>query len=352
MEKQVDQFKKDGITRLKRWRRNPVKNTLDKSLAFTYGDYDLVHNKWALSIYLWNRLILYKQSNIDLHFFYGKCNRPHSSLLMDSLKHTSTGLAGNIDPHWCRVWIYDYLFLNEKLHNVLYIDADAVLRASFTIKRFIKELLQFPEKALFKTKDKNEIKISKLKDRNALYIVGKSEYGEVDPNTGIMFWVKPSRKIFNLWKETYDGDKWDQNGLKKVMEKYPLTYHISPYRILWNHYSSVFKKSRDAMMVRGLFELGTSDYGEFSTFKTPLFVRRPLTMVLPIGHHAPPGSDAVRGGENDGDNKHRNVFYRLRHGDLRKHKILKWDDIKFKSVDENQDGGAAAGSVGVGQMGS
>ena len=238
------------------------------------------------------------------------------------------------------------------LHNVLYIDADAVLRASFTIKRFIKELLQFPEKALFKTKDKNEIKISKLKDRNALYIVGKSEYGEVDPNTGIMFWVKPSRKIFNLWKETYDGDKWDQNGLKKVMEKYPLTYHISPYRILWNHYSSVFKKSRDAMMVRGLFELGTSDYGEFSTFKTPLFVRRPLTMVLPIGHHAPPGSDAVRGGENDGDNKHRNVFYRLRHGDLRKHKILKWDDIKFKSVDENQDGGAAAGSVGVGQMGS
>ena len=133
--------------------------------------------------------------------------------------------------------------------------------------------------------------------------------------------VKPSRKIFNLWKETYDGDKWDQNGLKKVMEKYPLTYHISPYRILWNHYSSVFKKSRDAMMVRGLFELGTSDYGEFSTFKTPLFVRRPLTMVLPIGHHAPPRSDAVRGGENDGDNKHRNVFYRLRHGDLRKHKI-------------------------------
>ena len=32
--------------------------------------------------------------------------------------------------------------------------------------------------------------------------------------------------------------------------------------------------------------------------------------------------------------------------------VLKWDDIKFKPVDENQDGGAAAGSVGVGQMGS
>ena len=73
-------------------------------------------------------------------------------------------------------------------------------------------------------------------------------------------------------------------------------------------------------------------------------------MVIPIGHHAPPGTDAVRGGEHNGDNRHRNVFYRLRHGDLRKHKILKWDDIKFTPVDQNKDGGAAG--VGVGQMGT
>ena len=103
------------------------------------------------------------------------------------------------------------------------------------------------------------------------------------------------------------------------------------------------------MMLRGLFELATSDYGEFTAFKTPLFVRRPLSMVLPIGHHAPPGSDAVIGGESKDDNKHRNVFYRLRHGDLRKHKKIKLDDIKFKPVDESKDGRAAAGSVGVGQ---
>ena len=343
-------LKKDGVKRLKRWKRHPLKNTPEKSLAFTYGDYDLTKSVWVMPFFLWNRLILHKQSGIDLHLFYGQCNRPHSSLLMDTLKHTSTGLAGNIDPHWCRVWIYDYLFLDEQYHNVLYLDADAVLRASFSIERFVKELKQFPEKALFKTNDKEELKINKLKDREALYIVGKSEYGEVDPNTGVMFWVKPSRKVFKLWKATYDGDKWDQVGLKKVMETYPLTYHISPYRILWNHYSSVFKESRYAMMVRGLFELATSDFGERSALKRPLFVRRSLTMVIPIGHHAPPGTDAVRGGEHNGDNRHRNVFYRLRHGDLRKHKILKWDDIKFTPVDQNKDGGAAG--VGVGQMGT
>ena len=101
-------------------------------------------------------------------------------------------------------------------------------------------------------------------------------------------------------------------------------------------------------MVRGLFELATSDFGERSALKRPLFVRRSLTMVIPIGHHAPPGTDAVRGGENNGDNRHRNVFYRLRHGDHRKHKILKWDDIKFTPVDAKKDGGEAG--MGGGQM--
>ena len=74
-------------------------------------------------------------------------------------------------------------------------------------------------------------------------------------------------------------------------------------------------------------------------------------MVIPIGHHAPPGTDAVRGGENNGDNRHRNVFYRLRHGDHRKHKILKWDDIKFTPVDAKKDGGEAGMGGGQGWPG-
>ena len=46
------------------------------------------------------------------------------------------------------------------------------------------------------------------------------------------------------------------------------------------------------------------------------------------------------------------MFYRLRHGDLRKHKILKWDDIKFTPVDESKDGKLAGGVNGVGQLGT
>ena len=48
------------------------------------------------------------------------------------------------------------LFLDEKYHNVLYLDAN-VLRTSFSIERFVKELKQFPEKALFKTDEQRRV---------------------------------------------------------------------------------------------------------------------------------------------------------------------------------------------------
>ena len=58
-------------------------------------------------------------------------------------------------------------------------------------------------------------------------------------------------------------------------------------------------------------------------------------------HHTP-SPHAVRGGENKGDNS--TGMWRDLDTAIRKHKIFKWDDIKFTAVDAAADGG----QVGMG----
>jgi hypothetical protein len=317
-----------------------------KRLAFSYGNYDFKKHPWALPIFLWNRLVLWKSDKVDLRMYTGSCMRKQSSLLVVRSSKQSTGLSNTIDPHWCRVWVFDDLFTNG-YSTVLYIDADLVLRAFFSISGFLREARRFPEQTLFKTR-KDEMP-GRLLDRDVMYTAGKSENGEVEANTGLLLFSRPSRKIFTLWKENYGGGIWDQLGLKKVMEKFPMTYRISPYRSLWNHYSSTFKDTRDARILRGLFELATGDVGPVDRPESPLIVRRTQTLILPIGHHAGPWTQAVFG--KNGVNSHRKVFARLRHPELddREKHVWKLKDITFMPLPDEKGGGA---DVGVGQRGT
>ena len=285
----ADQRRPYRFTKKQQRRRKNALRT-GKRVAFTFANYNLREHPWALPVLLWNRMVLWRRERLDMRMYTGQCQRHVNTLIASrSSRSRSTGLSAHIDPHWCRVWIFDHLFLNEGFDVALYVDADLLLRLFYSTAAFIRETNRYPEQSQFKTRKNQMPAPASLLDRDVLHIIGKSEYGEVAPNSGMLLFVRPTRTIFTLWKESYDGDIWDQRGLKQVMEQYPMTYRISPYRSLWTHYSSALKdgrlkhlkvidpRFRDCRILRSMMEFAMADTGPWdSADQISLITRRSM----------------------------------------------------------------------------
>jgi hypothetical protein len=285
----ADQTRPYHFTKKQQRRRRNALRT-GKRVAFTFANYNLREHPWALPVFLWNRMVLWRRERLDMRMYTGQCQRHVNTLIASrSSRSRSTGLSPHLDPHWCRVWIFDHLFLNEGVDVALYVDADLLLRLFYSTAAFIRETNRYPEQTRFKTRKNQMPAPASLLDRDVLHIIGKSEYGEVAPNSGMLLFIRPSRTIFALWKESYDGDIWDQRGLVQAMEKHPMTYRISPYRSLWTHYSSALKdgrlkhlkvvdpRFRDCRILRSMMEFAIADTGPWdSADQVPLITRQSM----------------------------------------------------------------------------
>ena len=298
-----------------------------KSIAFTFLHFPIRQQPSELVNFFWNRMMLWKHEKMELRLY-----------IVDGGYNSSAANAQR--PH-LKLPSFAY-------ENVLYLKRGVLLHTS----------LQLPK--LFH-KNRDTILVSQVRTEEATLShertwdrnFGTSILTNETTHFPITRLFRPSQATLSSMLESLEEYIHPQRLTKVRLRKYDIQYHSSlvDYSHLFKTKNSQFGNIAGEIdpyvqMSHAILEFATSisspDIHEY-----PIIIRRTQTTILPLGHLAPPGSEAVR---SDKLHSHRKVLSGLRHPELLplRHK-WKLADIKpFEPLPEQAGGGADVGACQLG----
>lgn len=298
------------------------------SMAFTFLHFPIRQQPSEIVNFLWNRMTLWRHDKIELRLY-----------IVDGAYNLSA--ANALHPH--------LILPSCAYENVLYLKRGVLMHASLKLPK----LSDKNRDAIFARQIRTE-EATLSHERTWDRIVGTSILTNGTTLFPITWLFRPSQATLSSMLKNLEDNIHSQTVTKIRSTKHDIQYYSSLV-----DYSHFFKTKNSqfgniageidpyVQMSHAILEFATS-ISSADIHEYPMIIRRTQTTILPLGHLAPPGSQAVRSNKL---HSHRKVLSGLRHPELLplRHK-WKLADIKpFEPLPEQAGGGA---DVGAGQLGT